>query len=321
VKRYFSRPRQADAGEPSLIREDTRTDDSLVTGTEHRRRSIPLGALGGILALAVAAYVAAAGYLFIFQRDYIFKPGGALAVPAELDLGRVEIVAIRAADDTALTGWYVAARPGLPTLLYFHGNAGNISDRAERFEQVLASGFGLLAVSYRGYPGSGGSPSQAAFFSDALEIFDWLAARGEDVVIHGESLGTAVATYVAAERPARALVLEAPFTAALDIAAATYPWIPVSLLMRDPFVSREHIKRVEEPVLVIHGTRDRLVPVEHGRRLFEAARQPKRLAVVKGGRHSDLWDRGLWAMVLEFLEENGVGTQAAVRRIPSRAGR
>src|SRR5688500_14965332 len=303
------------------MHKETSTGAPRVTGTKHRRRSIPLGALGLLLALVVAVYVTAAGYLFIVQRDYVFKPGGTLAMPAELDLGPLEIVTIRTADGTPLTGWYAAARLGLPTLLYFHGNAGNISDRAERFEQVLASGFGLLAVSYRGYPGSGGSPSQAAFFLDALEVFDWLAARTNGVVVHGESLGTAVATYVAAERPARALVLEAPFTAALDIAAVTYPWIPVSLLMRDPFVSREHIKRVEEPVLVIHGTRDRVVPVEHGRRLFEAARQPKRLAIVKGGRHSDLWDRGLWATVLEFLDENGVDTQAAVRRIPSRAGR
>jgi fermentation-respiration switch protein FrsA (DUF1100 family) len=303
------------------MREETRTVDPPAAGTERRRRSgILLRGFGAVVGLAAAVYVAAAGYLFIVQRDYIFKPGGTLAVPAELDLGRVEIVTIRTADETVLTGWYAAARPGLPTLLYFHGNAGNLSERAERFEQVLASGFGLLAVSYRGYPGSGGSPSQVTFFSDALEIFDWLATRTKDIVIHGESLGAAVATYVAAERPGRALVLEAPVTAALDIAAATYPWIPVSLLMRDPFVSREHIKRVEEPVLVIHGTRDRVVPVEHGRRLFEAARQPKRLATVQGGRHSDLWDRGLWSTVLEFLDENGVDSQAAVRRIPSRAG-
>src|SRR5688572_3311979 len=129
------------------MHEKTSTEASRVTGIERRRRSIPLGAFGLVLALVVAVYVTAVGYLFIVQRDYVFKPGGTLAVPAEFDLERIEIVTIRTADETSLTGWYAAPRPGLPTLLYFHGNAGNLSERAERFEQVLASRFGLLAVS------------------------------------------------------------------------------------------------------------------------------------------------------------------------------
>jgi fermentation-respiration switch protein FrsA (DUF1100 family) len=266
--------------------------------------------------MLVAAYVAAAGYLYLFQRDYVFKPGGTLAAPVE----PIEIVTIRSADDTHLTGWYAEPRPGMPTVLYFHGNAGNVSDRADRFEQVVGSGFGLLAASYRGYPGSGGSPSEAALFADGLKVFDWLAERTSDIVIHGESLGTGVAIYVAAERQARALVLEAPYTAALDVASATYPWIPVSLLMRDPFLSREHITQVDEPVLILHGTADRVIPVEHGRKLFEATGEPKELVIVEGAGHGDLWKRGLWPVVLQFLKKNGVTAQADVRRIPSRAG-
>ena len=164
------------------------------------------------------------------------------------------MIAIQANDGTVLSGWYAAAAPGQPTLLYFHGNAGTISGRSERFKQVIDSGFGLLAMSYRGYPGSEGSPSEAALFSDALEIFDWLAERTDRIVVYGELLGTAVACHVAAGREAGALVLEAPFTSALDIAAATYPWVPVGLLMRDPFLSRDAITHVDEPVLILHGT-------------------------------------------------------------------
>ena len=195
-------------------------------------------------------------------------------------------------------------------------------ERAPRFKQVAESGFGVLAMSYRGYAGSGGSPTETALFSDALETFDWLAARSDSIVLHGESLGTAVATYVAAERPAAALVLEAPFSAALDIAAATYPWLPVSLLMRDPFLSRDHIRRVDEPVIILHGTADRVIPVESGRRLFEAADEPKELVIVDGAGHLDLWKSGLWPIVLDFLKKNGVVGQAepVVRRMPSLAG-
>ncbi len=264
------------------------------------RRNILRG-LALILILIGAVYLAAVAYLFVFQRSFVFNPGGTLATPAALGLDGVEAIAIEARDGTELAGWFAAPSPGRPVVLYFAGNAGNISDRADRFKEVLASGFGLLAMSYRGFPGSGGSPSEANLFSDALESFDWLAKQGLPVLLHGESLGSGVATYVAAERPVRALILEAPFTATLDIAAATYPWVPVSLLMRDPFLSREHIKRVEAPVLIVHGSADELIPVEYGRRLFEAAKEPKRLEIIEGAGHGDLWDRGLWRIVVDFM--------------------
>lgn len=259
-----------------------------------------------VAAILAVAYLAALGYLFAFQRDYVFKPDGTLASAVEKGLPGVEILTLSMTDGTALTGWFQPAKPGKPTVLYFHGNAGNISSRAERFRQIVDSAFGILAVSYRGYAGSDGSPSESALVSDGLEIFDWLAERSDAIVVYGESLGTGVATEVAAERQARALVLEAPYTAALDIAAATYPWVPVTFLMRDPFLSREHILGVEEPVLIVHGTADQVIPVEQGRRLFEIAREPKSLAIVDGATHSDLWDRGLWPIVLNFLEEQGV---------------
>src|SRR5882724_6569455 len=157
-------------------------------------------AVGAVLLVAVVLYLGAVAYLFAFQRSYVFVPDGTLASPTEKGLPQVEVVTIRVKDGTELTGWYAAPSGDRPTILYFHGNAGNISGRAKRFKQILDSGFGLLAVSYRGYPGSGGNPSEAALFSDGLEIFDWLAARTMNIVIHGESLGTSVATYVAEER-------------------------------------------------------------------------------------------------------------------------
>jgi fermentation-respiration switch protein FrsA (DUF1100 family) len=274
-------------------------------------------ALRLIIAIAAPlaiAYVAACAYLFVFQRDFVFKPGGTFSAPAAEGLAGVEVVTLTVRDGTRLAGWYRAAEPGRPTVLYFHGNAGNVSGRAERFRQIFGSGFGLLAMSYRGFPGSGGRPSEAGFFSDALEAFDWLAARTPEIVVHGESLGTGVATYVASEREARALVLEAPFTAALDIAAETYPWVPAALLMRDPFLSREAIRKVDEPVLILHGTADTVVPVELGKRLFEAAGEPKRLVIVEGAQHNDLWERGLWPAVLDFLQANGELEPAAGAR-------
>jgi fermentation-respiration switch protein FrsA (DUF1100 family) len=262
--------------------------------------------LAGLLVTMAVLYGGAVGYLYLFQRDYVFHPGGALALPAEKGLPEAEVVSLKSDDGGTLTGWHAPARPGNPTVLYFHGNSGNMSERSSRFRQILDSGFGLLAVSYRGYPGSSGAPSEAGIFADALTSFDWLAERTPDIVLHGESLGTGVATYVASQRDARALILEAPYTATVDIAAAAYPWVPVGYLMTDQFRSRDHIRDVREPVLIVHGTADTVIPVEYGKRLFAAAGEPKELAIIEGARHDNLWDRGLWPLVLQFLQKNGV---------------
>jgi len=258
---------------------------------------------GIILALALAAflYLVTVAYLYLVQRHVVFQPGGVLARPTDLGLPGVEVLSLPMADGTMLAAWHVPAKAGRPTLLYFHGNGGNVSIRAERFRDLIEAGFGLLAPSYRGSPGSGGSPSEAALIADGLALFDWLEARADGIVLYGESLGTGVAVAVAAERDARGLVLEAPYTATLDVAAETYPWVPVALLMKDPFPSRERIGRVEEPVLIVHGEVDPVIPVEHGRRLFSLANEPKRLLIVEGAGHGDLWPRA-WPEILAFLK-------------------
>ena len=275
------------------------------------KNSLPILTAAIFAGIALAIYLSAVGYLFAVQRSYVFAPSGRIETPQSQGLLQVETFSFAAADGTVLAGWRQAAEAGKPTVLYFHGNAGALSDRAERFRQIVDAGFGLVAVAYRGYPGSGGSPSQEKLFSDALETFDRLVPEEGNIILYGESLGSAVATYVASRRPARALILEAPFTAALDIAAAAYPWVPVSLLMRDPFVSREYIAAVDEPVLIVHGSLDQVVPVEHGRRLFEFAHEPKKLAVIDGAGHGDLWNAGLWPEVLDFLHRQDLGGAGA----------
>ena len=249
-------------------------------------------------------YAFSASYLYVFQRSFLFQPGGELAAPAEKGLAGVTVRFFEMADGVRLTGWYAPADSGKPSVLYFHGNAGNLSGRSDRFRTILASGYGLLAASYRGYPGSEGSPSERQMIGDGLALYDWLAGTSDQIVVHGESLGSAIAVAVAAGRDARALVLEAPFTAAVDIAAKQYPWMPVGLLMKDQFRSRERIGEVSEPLLIVHGTDDRVIPVGHGERLYALASEPKRLEIVEGAGHDDLWRRGIWEHVLRLLAEN-----------------
>ena len=257
------------------------------------------------VAVLAAVYVMAVGYMYFFQRDFVFRPHGTLTPPQDLGLDGITAAQVRMRDGTAITVWHRPPDdPQKPTVVYFHGNGGNLSGRAARHQQIIDSGFGLYAPTYRGYPGAGGDPSEAALVADALEHFDRVAASTDSVVLHGESLGTGVAVAVASERDASALVLEAPYTGAADIAASTYPWLPVHWLMKDPFLSRDRIGDVQEPLLVVHGTQDRIIPFAQGQALFGMANEPKQMLVVDGASHSDLWAKGLWPTAIEFLARN-----------------
>ncbi|MES0880190.1 alpha/beta hydrolase [Roseibium sp. SCP14] len=269
--------------------------------------------LFSLVAVVAVFYVLAASYMYLNQRGFVFVPSGELAAPEEKGLENVAVETVKMADGTSITVWTAQpAQAGAPTVLYFHGNSGNVSTRWKRFKQILDSGFGLYAPSHRGYAGSEGSPSEAAIISDALEHFDKVTAVGGPVIVHGESLGTGIATAVAAQRPdANLLVLEAPYTALVDMAFEQYPWLPVNLLMKDQMPTRERIGDVNAPVLIIHGTADRVIPVEHGRRLFERAPDPKELLIVEGVGHSDLWTNGLWQAVLKKWNETGADSPAS----------
>ncbi|MTI00612.1 alpha/beta hydrolase [Roseibium sp. RKSG952] len=239
--------------------------------------------------------------MYAYQRDFVFKPSADLKTPDQAGLPNVTARTVQMADGTDLLVWQAPpANLELPTVLYFHGQSGSISDRDKRYAQILDSGYGLLAVSYRGFAGSSGEPSEEAFVRDGIEIFDQLRADGANVIIHGESLGTGVAAAVAKARPdTRLLVLEAPYTAAVDIAAERHPWLPVSLLMRDPFVTRDRLPDVASPVLIVHGTQDRIIPYEHGEALYKIAPEPKRMLKIEGAGHGNLWPSGLWPAVLK----------------------
>jgi hypothetical protein len=257
-------------------------------------------------------YGAATGYMYVFQRNFVFKPTGTLASPMEKGLENVTVESVPMRDGKRMTVWRaVPGREGAPTVLYFHGNSSNLSGRWKRFKEITDSGMGLYAPTYRGYAGGEGTPSETALIADALEHFDRASENASGIILHGESLGTGVASAVAANRDAKALILEAPYTAAVDIAAAGYPWLPVALLMKDPFLSRERIIDVSEPLLIIHGTDDAVIPFEHGQALYQLANEPKKMATIEGAGHGDLWTKGLWSHVTEFLDHVGVSASGS----------
>ena len=244
--------------------------------------------LVGLLALGWLALVA---LLALQERRLIFFPTRTLAgEPAELGL-RAEELSISAADGVTLHGWWIEG-PGDRVLIWYHGNAGNVGDRLHNARWFVDRlGVDVVLVDYRGYGQSGGTPDEAGVYLDGMAVYDAVAARSvraEDVVLFGRSLGGAVAIETALRRPAGALVLESVFRSVRALAREHYWFVP-SAVIRTRMDNESKIGRVEVPTLVLHGDRDAIVPISHGRRLHELAARPAGFHVIEGAGHNDTW--------------------------------
>jgi len=255
------------------------------------------------LIVIVVGYGAIVALAYFAQRSLMYFPDRPRTAPAAAGLPQAEEIELATSDGERVIVWHVAPRGERPVVLYFHGNGGSLAWRADRFRRIVADGTGLVALSYRGYAGSTGRPSEAGLLQDAQAAYAFATAHyaAERLVVYGESLGTGVAVALAAEHKVAKVILEAPFTSAVDVGAAAYPFLPVRLLMHDTFRSDERIGKVTVPVLVIHGARDNVVPVAYGERLFALIKAPKKFVRLPEGHHSDLDSYGAPAAVRDFL--------------------
>jgi uncharacterized protein len=193
---------------------------------------------------------------------------------------------LRASDGVKLHAWWIEPPGARIATLFLHGNAGNITHRVTHIQEIAAAGSSVLMLDYRGYGKSEGRPTEHGLYADAEAGYEYLRSLGKPIVAHGESLGTAVAVDLAAKRPCAGVVLEAPFPSARAMAAKMLPVIGPLLIFS--YNSASKIQRVRAPLLFIHGDRDSIVPLELGRALFNAAREPKAFWIVPGADHNDL---------------------------------
>ena len=216
--------------------------------------------------------------MYVAQRSLQYFPEKARLPPAAANFAEAEEIVLDTPDGEKIIVWHVPPHEGRPVVLYMHGNGGSVFHRAERFRAITAEGNGLVALSYRGYGGSTGRPTEAGLKTDAETAYQFAARhyRPQRIIAWGESLGTGVATTLASEHPVGALVLESPFTSAADVGAMVYWFLPVRLLMKDQFHSDERIGKVRVPLLIIHGAKDRVVPLVLGERLFALAKRRSR---------------------------------------------
>ncbi len=234
-----------------------------------------------MLVSGVSGYVLLVGLLYIGQRAMLYHPVATRISPAAAGLPEAEEVLLATADGEKVIAWHVPPR------------------------ELVADGTGLIALSYRGYAGSTGTPTEEGLHRDAQAAYEFAVARyaPERIVLWGHSLGTGVAVRLASEKPVAKVILEAPYSSTADVAAALFPFVPVRWLMHDQFRSDEWIAAVKAPVLILHGALDTVVALRFGERLFALAREPKRIIRYERGNHIDLDDHGAGAAAREFIAE------------------
>jgi uncharacterized protein len=258
------------------------------------------------LLLSLAGIFALIGVVArLLHRYFMYIPDRTRVEPQEAGLAGVEEIVFKAADGTKLIAWHMPAKGTKPTLLYFTGNSGNVANRSGKIRTIASSGYGVFMLNYRRYGGSEGRPTEARNAADAVSAYDCLRAQGvapADIVAYGESLGTAVATRLSLQREVQALVLEAPFSSAVDVGKLMWKWLPLSVIMVDQYRTIERIGEVKVPLFIVHGGRDTIIPLDQARRVYHAANEPKTLVVVPQAGHNDLYERGAFDKVHGFLE-------------------
>jgi pimeloyl-ACP methyl ester carboxylesterase len=251
----------------------------------------------------LALYACALAVLFVNQRSLLYPASDRSTTAAEAGLSDFRDLVLQTSDGERLVAWWKPPQPGKALTLYFHGNGGSLWNGRLRAQALTASGRGLLMISYRGYSGSTGSPTETGLHTDARTAYDWVRQSYEAsrLVAYGESLGTGVAVRLARDQPLAGLILDAPYTSTADVASLIYWYVPVSWLMLDQFRSLDIIQQVRAPILILHGTDDRTIPFAFGERLYAAAPEPKRFVRIEGGSHSRNLEQGGMAAVEDFL--------------------
>ena len=251
--------------------------------------------LHSLLHLLLVVFITWCGialYLFFSQSRLLYypdMPSRALeASPADIGLA-YETVRLTAGDGTRLHAWFVPATTARGTLLFSHGNAGNIAHRLDSISLFHSLGLNVLIFDYRGYGESEGKPSEKGTYLDVQAAWGYLLEERmispQEIIIFGRSLGAAIAADLASRNPSAGVILESAFTSVPDMAASLYPWLPVRLLSRYRYNNLDKVERITSPLLVVHSREDGIIPYAHGEQLFAHANEPKRFLELRGGHN------------------------------------
>lgn len=246
--------------------------------------------LHSILFILVSVWVLLCLLLYLFQPRFIYFPQSEIDYTPDMAGLPYEDIYFKTEDDVLLNGWFIPVKNAKNTLLFFHGNGGNISHRLESLKIFHEIGLSVFIIDYRGYGQSQGTSSEQGTYRDAEAAWRFLtetrSISDEDIIIFGRSMGGAVATWLASRYTPNLLILESTFTSIADVAKHYYPYLPTHLLVRIKYASVDRIEDIHRPILIAHSQTDEIIPYKYGRALFEKAQAPKIFLELKGG-HND----------------------------------
>lgn len=245
--------------------------------------------------------------VYVFQRSLQYFPDKTRPQsPDKYALPGMQELHIAGEDGLQLLSWFMPPKnPDGKIIVFYHGNAGHIGHRAIKSRYYIERGYGVFFLEYRGYGGNKGSPSEQGFYADARSALKWLDGKGyktSQIIIYGESIGTGVAVQIASEIQPEYLILEAPFSSAVDVARRNYFFLPVDILMKDRFDNIDKISNVKSSLLIVHGDEDRVIPIEFAKNLFERANHPKEFVTINGGAHNDLYEHHAGHIIRDWLD-------------------
>ena len=242
-------------------------------------------------------------FLFLYQRKLLYHPGENNYSDDSSLNHSIEKVYIPS--EQKLVGWHFKKNPKFKTLLFFHGNAGKIENRIYKLNEFSQLNINYLIFAYRGFSGNEGEPTEKGLYKDARAVKYWLNLnniRDNEIILYGESLGTAVAVDLAKEFHFSGIILESPFTSMQKLAKIHYPYLPIKLLLKDKFKTDEKINNINSPILIMHGKKDKIVPFFMGKEIFELAKNPKYSYFVDYDDHMKEYNNNLLDSLEKFIK-------------------
>ena len=253
---------------------------------------------------AIFLYIFFGFLLYVFQRRILFNKSGHPGAPKDYDLHSTNEIQIITEDNISLLSWFHLGDQKLPLLIYFHGNSFNIGDRAYRIKRYIDKSWSILLVSWRGFGGNTGNPTETNLYKDAEAVLKWVSKntnfRKNQICVYGESLGSGVAVQLGTKYKFLSIVLEAPFTSIPEIANKRYKIYPTNYLVKDKFDNISKIDKLKSPLLIISGKKDEIVPHEHSLKLLNLAKVKKRGVFIDEAIHNNLYEFGIEKDVIRF---------------------
>ena len=254
--------------------------------------------------LLIIIYVGVTAVIYFYQRKLLYHPFSS-QITGEGLMHTFETISFNTSDNLKLKGWFHFKNSNKKTILFLHGNAGNLDNRIDKLNSLGNMNVNFLIIAWRGYSGNPGSPNEEGLYKDALGGINWLNEKGisnDQIVLYGESLGTAIATEIGQSINFAGIILEAPFTSMVDMGQKIYPIFPVKFLLKDKYETKKKIHNIKFPILIMHGKKDKIVPFYMGEKIYSLANEKKSKYFTEYDDHMMEFDIKLNTAIKDFLK-------------------